>query len=30
MGDVIADGSAVAGQIVAPSAIVFHIIDPGK
>jgi RND family efflux transporter MFP subunit len=27
---VIADGSAVAGQIVAPSAIVFHIIDPGK
>ena len=27
---VVADGSAVAGQIVQPSAIVFHIVDPTR
>jgi multidrug efflux pump subunit AcrA (membrane-fusion protein) len=27
---VIADGSAVAGQIAQPNAVIFHIIDPSK
>lgn len=27
---VVADGSAVAGQIVQPSAVVFHIVDPTR
>lgn len=27
---VVADGSAVAGQIAQPNAVIFHIVDPGK